>query len=213
MGRNVRREKGDVKKKERENNIHPVYSILINVQSFRYIFFGRRILKNLVENDSSSKKELKLNDCDELLFLYDRVIYYHLSNQRNDTQRFGFCCNNGIRSKQIYKEKYESGVRKEGRKNRLATSCSQSHSQRIESWYPSLQPTLFSLPLISGLNKLPSYKYLDFQLPRPVSLPLSLSLSSLFLSRRSKGKPVAGSASFSRCRSSSHTPPSPLPYN
>ena len=115
MGRNEEGKRG-CEKKERENNIHPVYSVLINVQSFRYIFFGRRILKNLVENDSSSKKELKLNDCDELLFVYDRVIYYHLSNQRNDTQRFGFCCNNGIRSKQIYKEKYESGGRKEGRK-------------------------------------------------------------------------------------------------
>lgn len=46
-----------------------------------------------------------------------------------------------------------------------------SRSQyRIES-FVTTDPLL---PLISGLNKLPSYKYLDFQLPRPVSLSLSL---------------------------------------
>lgn len=129
-----------------------MYSVLINVQSFRYIFFGRRILKNLVENDSSSKKELKLNDCDELLFVYDRVIYYHLSNQRNDTQGFGFCCNNGIRSKQIYKEKYESRERKEGRKEEQAGNIMFPISfskDRI------LVPFITTDPLLSPINKRP----------------------------------------------------------
>lgn len=116
------------------------------------------------------------------------IFALHSLNQRNDTYPyklfFAF-----VAILRFIRDLFETDISikkntrgKEGRKEEHAgnnTMFPVSFSKdRILVPFITTDPLLFSLPLISGLNKLPSYKYLDFQLPRPL-----FSLSSLSFSR------------------------------
>lgn len=112
-----------------------------------------------------------------LLWKYSRYIHW-INGMTRVHINYSSLHKGFVRNRYIDKEKYEREGRKEehaGNNTMFPVSFSKD---RILVPFITTDPLLFSLPLISGLNKLPSYKYLDFQLPRPLSLSLlSLSLA------------------------------------